>query len=94
MFINYFCVIRDLLPKDVTKTLRCESSTEMPQEFYPLVDRDLVVRRWAELFLQENPEGKKGLERIINLGSDILNDPKNQKIRTIRLKNKFFKDDN
>ena len=93
LFINYFCVIRDLLPKDVTKHLGCESS-EMPQEFYPIDERDdLVVRRWAELFLQENPGGKKGLERIINLGSDILNDPANQKIRTIRLKNKFFKDE-
>jgi len=93
LFINYFCVIRDLLPKDVTKHLGCESS-EMPQEFYSIVERDdLVVRRWAELFLQENPGGKKGLERIINLGSDILNDPANQKIRTIRLKNKFFKDE-
>ena len=90
LFVNYFCVIRDLLPEDVTKTLGCESTPKMTQEFYPLVDRELVIRRWAELFLQENPEGKKGIERIIKLGSKILFEPKNPKLRGVKLENKAF----
>lgn len=93
VFINYFCVIRNLLPENVTKTLGCESS-EMPQEFYPLVGRELSAATLESLtwsFLISNPlSGVKGLKRIISIGSKILHDPQNSKWREIRLKNELF----
>ncbi len=93
VFINYFCVIRDLLPDDVTRTLGCKSS-EMPQEFYPLVGQERLaaaLERVAFFFLVSNPSrGVEGLEKIISLGSKILHDPKTPKWRMIKLKNPTF----
>ena len=100
LFVDNFCVIRDLLPEDVKNSLGC-GTEKGSLEFYPPVTSfgrpgfspvDQVIQYWSELFLQANPYlGGDGIQQIIKLGLNILKNPTNPRYRSVKMENRPFK---